>query len=213
VLAAIKLETLWNDLARELPFSLFCSYPSASVTGPEHADALHRVCHLHSSVLPSAVGGPGTGDDAPCQTELVAELAAERDAPGRARRLVVAALRRWGLDEALVQDAALVLSELATNAVVHARSPFSVAVHLDDAKLRIAVQDACPLTASGGRDDPIHPTGGPSAGPGLIPRAGHDLIPRTGHGLGLTEEISTRWGIDGFSDGKVVWAELPYEPI
>ena len=51
VLGAIELETLWHELGRELSFSLFCSYPASSVSGPEHAQALHQVCHLHSAVL------------------------------------------------------------------------------------------------------------------------------------------------------------------
>ena len=118
---------------------------------------------------------------------------AERDSPGRARHLVVAALREWGHDETLVENAALVLSELATNAVVHAGSPFSVAVRVEDSTLRVAVQDASPLAA------------------GVSEERG--LIPRTGHGLGLIDELSTRWGVESTPDGKVVWAELPCEPL
>ncbi|MGH2864625.1 MAG: MEDS domain-containing protein, partial [Solirubrobacteraceae bacterium] len=54
VLTAIRLEELWNELAAELPFALFCSYAAASMEGSEHADAMHQVCALHSSVLPAA---------------------------------------------------------------------------------------------------------------------------------------------------------------
>ncbi len=50
VLAAIELECLWNDLRRELPFSLFCAYRAASVAGSELTTALHDVCSLHSTV-------------------------------------------------------------------------------------------------------------------------------------------------------------------
>jgi anti-sigma regulatory factor (Ser/Thr protein kinase) len=151
-----------------------------------------QVCHLHSSVLPSADderGGAGQSS----QTELLVELPAERASPGRARHLVVAALERWGLDDALVGDAALVLSELATNAVVHAGSRLSVAVRVEDPTLRVAVQDASPLAAgvSGERE----------------------LIARIGHGLGLIDELSTRWGVESTPDGKVVWAELPCGPL
>ena len=53
VLAAIDLETLWNELASELPFALYCAYHSESVAANEHADALHDVCRLHSAVIPS----------------------------------------------------------------------------------------------------------------------------------------------------------------
>jgi anti-sigma regulatory factor (Ser/Thr protein kinase) len=201
VLGAIELERLWNELARELPFSLFCSYPAGSVAGSEHAEALHQVCHMHSSVLhsPASEDSDAAGDGAwekeaaaleeAAVFEVVAEFAAEREAPGRARRLVVTALREWGQDESLVQDAALVLSELATNAVVHAGSAFSVAVRAQESVLRVAVQDASPLDAAS-------------------PERG--LIARTGHGLGLIDVLATRWGVEATASGKVVWAELPY---
>jgi anti-sigma regulatory factor (Ser/Thr protein kinase) len=201
VLGAIELERLWNELARELPFSLFCSYPAASVAGSEHAEALHQVCHLHSSVLhsPAFLEEQVTVEE--MAVEMVAEFAAEREAPGHARRLVVAALREWGHDEALVQDAALVLSELATNAVVHAGSPFSVAVRAQESVLRVAVQDASPLDAA-------------SSEQGWAPEqgsvTGHGLVARAGHGLGLIDVLATRWGVEASASGKVVWAEIPY---
>jgi len=199
VLAAIELETLWNELAHELPFSLFCAYPSAAVAGSEHADALHEVCHLHSSVLSpveppparglvEAAGEVPAGTDGTTACEVTAEFPAERDSPGRARRLVVTALKRWGHEQALVDDAALVLSELATNAVVHAASSFSIEVRGEATGLRIAVTDERPLVAT---------------------PAEQGLIPRTGHGLGLTDALCTRWGVEGTPGGKVVWAELP----
>jgi anti-sigma regulatory factor (Ser/Thr protein kinase) len=121
------------------------------------------------------------------------EFAAERDSPGRARHLVVGTLRQRGHDDdILVEDTALIVSELATNAVVHAGSPFSVTVHVNDSTLRVAVQDARPLAATVSEE-------------GLIEEG---LIPRTGHGLGLIDEISTRWGVESTPGGKVVWAEL-----
>ena len=55
VLAAIDLETLWNELSGELPFSLYCAYHSESVAAQEHAEALHEVCRLHSAVVPTPV--------------------------------------------------------------------------------------------------------------------------------------------------------------
>lgn len=191
VLAAIELETLWNDLAREVSFSLFCAYPAASVAGSEHAEALHQVCHLHSSVLhPTAEGVPEGAVDGSSETEVTADFPAEHDSPGRARRLVAKALRQWGHDDRLVEDATLVLSELATNAVVHAGSPFSVAVRVNDSVLHIAVRDATPLAAT---------------------TRENGLVARTGHGLSLIDVLSTHWGVEGIPDGKVVWAKLPYQ--
>ncbi len=183
VLAAIELERLWNELGRKLQFSLFCSYPVACVSRSEHAEALHEVCHLHSCVL-----NGGSGElERPPEIDLAAEFAAEPHAPGEARRLLVAALLRWGHSETLVNDAALVLSELASNAVRHAASTFSVAVRVERSALQLAVHDAAPL-----------PAGACEEG----------LTPRPGHGLAVIDAIATRWGVERTGEGKVVWAEL-----
>jgi anti-sigma regulatory factor (Ser/Thr protein kinase) len=184
VLAAIKLEEMWNELAQELPFSLFCSYPAASVEGAEHTNALQQVCHLHSSLV--SAGAESAADS--LSKELTGEFSSGQDAPGRARRFVVAALRRWGLDDALVGEAALVLSELATNAVLHAGSPFSIAVTSRESRLRISVQDTCPRR-------PVEDSGG-------------SLLARFGHGLGIIDELCIDWGVEDVRGGKIVWAEL-----
>lgn len=191
VLTAIELEMQWNDLARELPFSLFCSYPATSVAGAQHATALHHVCHLHSSVLSPWAHDEAPGASAACaQTGISAAFPAEPDSPGRARRLVVDALRRWGRQETLVNDVALVVSELASNAVRHASSAFSVTVRARGGSLHIAVQDGAALETT---------------------RSDGGLAPQPLHGLGLIDALATQWGVDGTHDGKVVWAELPYD--
>jgi anti-sigma regulatory factor (Ser/Thr protein kinase) len=136
-----------------------------------------------------AGGLPLPEEPAPRTKELgpMVEFDAARDAPGRARRMVILALRSRGCRGALVSDGALVVTELAANAVLHARSPFSVSVSLRDAMLRIAVADRRPLIGTW---------------------ADHGLIPRQGHGLGLIDTLCTRWGTEIVADGKVVWAEL-----
>jgi|HubBroStandDraft_2_1064218.scaffolds.fasta_scaffold02457_5 hypothetical protein len=188
VLAAIELERLWNELGEQLSFSLLCSYPSASVAGPEHAEALQQLCHMHSSVLGvTTEGKQGQLEQAPLRAELTASFPAERDSPGRARRLAVADLQRWGIAEESVNDVALVLSELASNAVIHAGSPFSISVKLGDSVIRVAVQDRCPVLATGS-------DGG--------------MVVRAPHGLAVIQALSAHWGVEGTPDGKTVWAEL-----
>lgn len=120
-------------------------------------------------------------------TEVMSRFVAERDAPRRARHTCVAALREWGYEETLVEDAALVLSELATNAVCHAGSPFWMVVSMADSRLRIAVRDMRPLATAA---------------------SGGVFTPQTGHGLGLIDAVAARWGVERVPDGKVVWAEL-----
>jgi signal transduction histidine kinase len=50
--AAIRLEELWNDLARTHAFSLRCAYPMSSFSREEHGDLLLKICAEHSAVIP-----------------------------------------------------------------------------------------------------------------------------------------------------------------
>jgi anti-sigma regulatory factor (Ser/Thr protein kinase) len=136
-------------------------------------------------LIAAACAGEGVAQGLP-QTDVAAGFPAEPESPGRARRLVAATLRQWGHDDALVDDVALIVSELTTNAVRHARSPFVLAVRVQNAMLRVAVQDETP------------PAGG--------------FLARPAHGLGLVDALSTRWDVERTPAGKVVWAELPCEP-
>ncbi len=153
-------------------------------------EVLQEVCPSHPSVLHTwAEDYQCTVEGSVRQFELAAEFDAELDAPGRARRMVVAALRRGGYADRFVQDAALVMTELAANAVRHAGSSFTVSVSAssEGSILRIAVCDKGPIA-------------GVFAGPGLIPRPGR--------GLGLIDAISTGWGTAAVPGGMVVWVEL-----
>ena len=93
-------------------------------------------------------------------------------------------------DPALVERVLLVVSELATNAVLHARTPFVVRLSRGDGSVRVAVFDT-----SDGRPEP-----------GAL-----DPSAITGRGLGIVEALASAWGIDATDDGKWVWAELAAE--
>ena len=193
VLAAIELESLWNDLAESRKFSLVCSYPRASVTGNEHAEALRQICHLHSSIVARAPHHRPSHPPAGV-SEKTADFAPELGAPAAARTFVRDALRQLGhADEDLVDEVALVVSELATNAVVHAGSAFSVGIRPLPARqlLRVTVRDA----------DPTMSTVGDSS------RAA-----QAGWGLSLVADLAISWGVETTSDAKVVWAELALAP-
>jgi hypothetical protein len=109
------------------------------VGGGEHAEALHQVCHLHTAVVDSAT----------------ARFRAGPDASFAARRFVASlrGCRRYD-DRAPRDDAQLVVSEPATNAVVHAGSPFSVSVRYDGSAVRIAVHDWNPTLPGCATADP-----------------------------------------------------------
>jgi signal transduction histidine kinase len=51
--AAIRLEQLWNELARTKSFSLFCAYPISGFDREEDAALLLKVCNEHSAVIPT----------------------------------------------------------------------------------------------------------------------------------------------------------------
>jgi anti-sigma regulatory factor (Ser/Thr protein kinase) len=189
VLAAIELEKLWSDLGRELQFSLLCTYRSESVSGPEHAESLRQVCRLHSSVLDAPIGddlgAPNRRSGA--AVEVQGRFSARRDAPGEARHLIADALGRWGHGGTFLDDAQLVVTELATNAVVHAQSPFTVVAENRDSQVRLSVHDVS-------RTEPRF--------------GGHEPIGPSGRGLRLVAAVSVDWGVELAADGKTVWAEL-----
>jgi anti-sigma regulatory factor (Ser/Thr protein kinase) len=178
VAGAIELETLWNELGTELPFSLFCSYHQEAVSGSEHSDALHQVCHLHTSVVEASARVP----------EVSRDFEADPAAPGVARRWLLESLRNFGGYEAAEDNAALVVSELATNAILHGRSPFSVVVRAERSALHISVEDRAPVGPMPGADGPLA---------------------ESGRGLRLVAAVSSRYGVEAVTGGgKRVWAEL-----
>jgi hypothetical protein len=176
--AAAQLEALWDQLNRRHPFSLFCGYRADSVT--REIDAFAEVCRLHHAVV-----GPVTAARAGVPGAVRA-FAFSREAPAAARHFAVATLREWGVAD-IADDAALVVTELAANAIVHAKSGFTVILSARGSSLRIAVRDACPL-----------PDEGRSA-----------LMPIPLHGLGAVDALAREWGVESLGKaGKTVWVDL-----
>ena len=183
---AIELELQWNQLMHDHDFSLLCAYPTGALDHAELVD-VRRVCELHSDVVPApnrpdssaAILGVGHA----CSRVY---LPIPESVPA-ARHFVVNVLRSWGHDE-LSPDAALIISELATNALSHARSPFRAVLDRRGRGLRIGVEDATdvPLERRASAWDDI-----------------------SGRGVDIIEALSERWGYSRLPDGKVVWAELP----
>jgi anti-sigma regulatory factor (Ser/Thr protein kinase) len=176
--AALELEALWNDLGLRVPFSLFCSYPSSAVARADQAELLSQVCCSHTAVI---------GADP--QLRSTQRFDASPDAP-RASRLFVRAMLS-GLDPRLIEHAALVVTELATNAIVHARSDFTVTIGSAGGAVRVEVSD-------GSRTPPSRRT--PS------------LHARGGRGLSIVAAVASTWGVVHTSDGKIVWAQLARAP-
>jgi anti-sigma regulatory factor (Ser/Thr protein kinase) len=119
---------------------------------------------------------------------------------GVARRRALAAVRGWGqpLGSDTEEDLALVVSELATNAVLHAEGPggggdtFSVEVALTRGALTVSVWDADPR---------------PPSAPGTA-RACPAEEAEDGRGLALVAAVARRHGWERTPEGKRCWAEL-----
>lgn len=69
--AAVRLEQLWNDLARECRFALFCAYPWQQFSTDEQAAAFQRICCEHDHVCPSAHVLPEGGQDVSRQLAIL----------------------------------------------------------------------------------------------------------------------------------------------
>ena len=101
-----------------------------------------------------------------------------------ARGFVKAVVDEWGLD---VPDAELVAGELAANAVVHARSRYTVTLRDGNGRVTIEVADRNVRLPA----------------PAEIP-----LTALSGRGLAIVARLSAAWGVRSSDRGKVVWAEL-----
>ncbi|MGV9882014.1 ATP-binding protein [Streptomyces sp. NPDC003379] len=124
-------------------------------------------------------------------------LAPRPGSVAQARRLMRARLGDWAVrDDDACDAAALILSELVTNAVVHTASRRIICVLCADSeKLRIAVRDE---GCGSGMPRPVH-------------RGADD---EHGRGLLLVDAVSSAWGVHdaGPGIGRTVWAELRRTP-
>ncbi|MFF1464291.1 ATP-binding protein [Streptomyces sp. NPDC058330] len=105
-----------------------------------------------------------------------------------ARRLIRVALTVWGLDD-VAEDGALIVSELVSHAVRHARRD-SIRVVIDRPeamRVRIGVVDFS-------KAPPVRGEPGPEG--------------EGGRGLALVEELAEAWGTEPLPWGKQVWAQL-----
>jgi anti-anti-sigma regulatory factor len=76
VTLALELETLWNGLAADLPFSLLCGYPARLLAQHGDQEALEQVCALHSGVIgphpPGAAAEEAAVPGGPADARVVA---------------------------------------------------------------------------------------------------------------------------------------------
>ncbi len=94
------------------------------------------------------------------------------------------------LSSDVCECAALLTSELVTNAVLHAATPLSVTLHFLPGRIRVDVADASPVLPS-------------------LKEYSPDAA--TGRGLTLCNTLASDWGVHAVPGGKIVWFELPVD--
>ena len=102
------------------------------------------------------------------------------------RRFAVDACHRSGLS-CLCDTVALLVSEVATNALVHGDGQVRVQVHHHGRTLRVEVDDANPTLPA-------------------LRRATE--FEEGGRGLALVEALASSWGSEPSGSGKTVWFEV-----
>ncbi|GII22150.1 SpoIIE family protein phosphatase [Planosporangium mesophilum] len=124
-------------------------------------------------------------------------LPADHSSPGAARSAVRAVVIDVGLT-GILDEALLLTTELATNAVVHAGTPLDLEIVADPDSITVTVTDfrSGPIThnrkqkAPNGSTRPI------------------EQLEERGRGLLLVDQLATFWGTLHYPDGKGIWFRL-----
>ncbi|HEX2894046.1 MAG TPA: ATP-binding protein [Marmoricola sp.] len=145
------------------------------------AGSLREARHPHDR--PPVFAGP-----VPPEGALVAvhEVAGDRASVAPARQFLRQTLTGWGVEDEVVDSATVCLSEVVTNAVIHAQGGCVVRAELLGRVLTVSVRDS-------GSSDRAHMT------------SIADPLQVHGRGLRVVEGLSSRWGHEIDGDGAVVW--------
>ena len=150
------------------------------------ADNATEVCLRHREGRDVGIHNRGGTISTMAKTHDDLQLPSAPTSVGEARRFVAASLDGLGARD-VHEVAALLTSELVTNAIVHVGGAIRIRVTGGAGTVRVAVEDT-------------------SATRPLPRQAGDRAV--TGRGLNLVEQLAERWGVDDIDGGKVVWFEL-----
>jgi anti-sigma regulatory factor (Ser/Thr protein kinase) len=116
-------------------------------------------------------------------------LTHDADAPGEARRLLDQIADGLGTEQ--LWDARILVTELVSNSVRHARGrSIEISLNLTPTHLVIEVTD-----------------GGSPAGPEIVSEGADALVPH-GWGLHLVEALTEEWGVRDSAGQRTVWCEM-----
>lgn len=116
------------------------------------------------------------------------ELRSDPASPGKARGFVRRLLAKWGIEAEVADDAELLVTELVTNAVIHARTSVKLEVHEAEGMVEFAVSDGST------RQVQLR-----------VPAA--DAV--TGRGIHLLDQIAMDWEVVPTAGGKTIRFRLP----
>jgi anti-sigma regulatory factor (Ser/Thr protein kinase) len=132
-------------------------------------------------MVPAMAPATGSADDS-----VTLILPPAGTSPSRARTFVGAQLREWDL--LACEDAALLLvSELVTNALLHARTDMEVRLSRSDGCVRLEVKDGSVQAPTTRR---------------------FSINAGTGRGLHLVASVAQNWGVRLENGGKSVWVDV-----
>ncbi len=121
-------------------------------------------------------------------TAATVRVSADPAAVSEARHFLRQTLQGWHVDEQVADTAVLCLSELVTNALIHADAGCAVRALLDEDVLTVTVRNSGDQVA--------------------VPDQHDDPLRVHGRGLQLVEALAARWGSDLDSAGTTVWFDL-----
>lgn len=116
------------------------------------------------------------------------QLPADPASPRQARRFVEEFCGAAGMPPEVCETAALLVSELAANAVLHGRSGTTIKVNRPNGHLRVSVFDD---------NAALRPTA-------TSPQPHSE----TGRGLHILSVLADDWGVEAHDGGKAVWFRL-----
>jgi anti-sigma regulatory factor (Ser/Thr protein kinase) len=152
----------------------------------ERTDDVVVLCINHTGVADERITAQPVGTTRDGMSTLHLEPVVESTPV--ARHWIAAHLRDLPAD--VSGCAALLTSELVTNAVLHAATPLCVTLHILTDRIRIDVADGNPAFPS-------------------VKDYGRDAA--TGRGLTLFDTLASQWGVQAVDGGKIVWFELPVD--